>query len=534
MPTCSTNGVAAGTTQAQQASGHRRPSGPEAGRDATSPSKLSVILDDSQELNGAGDFVDTIDHLDPIPMEAIRGKNLLPPNLRQPISEQDHNLGLHQDIDLNSASPPPYVTQTSSESSSCYENISQAQGVPSPRRKSSIYANQTSVESAGSPEEGLEPTTFGQASSNLVSSGEVAVQRQPCQPSAVDPAGDYAYLKQPDDGVFGNASQKQDLTNTDDVDDIFGDGLDKVIPVASKPNTPAVGRIQRLGSAYDIPPNGDDSYDIPPVSGKSSRHVEPSYKSPPFHRQPSGDDPYDIPPTSDTSAKHVGLSYHSPASGRRPSDDDAYDIPPTSDTSAKHRQRRGEGTFNIPPISDKPMIADALLGIPAMPDKSPRHVSPHSTPPAPRKFRPGNDPFDIPPSSDMQRSGDDPYDIPPSSDMQRSRDDPYDIPPSSDMQRSGDDPYDIPPSSDMQRSGDDPYDIPPSSDMQRSGDDPYDIPPSSDMQRSGYDPYGIPPTSGSLYYVPPRGNLDYVPTDMARAPLRGDSPYDIPPPNGRW
>ncbi|KAK3804419.1 hypothetical protein RRG08_006718 [Elysia crispata] len=394
-------------------------------------SKLSTIYD-SQEFSGTGDFVDTIDHLDPIPLEAIRGKNLLPPYLRSSEeldgTQQASNTNPHHDLhfDLNSTSPPPYVTQTSSESGSCYENVFLNRKQMSTERKSSIYTNQISIESAELPEfifvsKGLEqanPQPAGTA------------QSKQCSPSIAELAGDYAYLKEPDASVLDNGVPKENVDDSIAKEDVFDDVLDKVVPITSTSN--AAGRIRRLGSAYDIPPKGDDPYDIPPTSRKP----------------PRGDDPYDIPPRSRNS--------------------------PT--------------------------------------DKE--------------------DPYGISPICDRKTRGDDPYDIPPRSrNSPTDKEDPYGISPICDRKTRGDDPYDIPPASGTPLKVVDLFSSPPVADKKSRNDDPYDIPPPHKTRYN--DPYDIPPAAGGLYHVPPRANLDYVPTAMARSPANGDYPYDIPPSSSR-
>ena len=301
----------------------------------------------------------------------------------------------HHDLhfDLNSTSPPPYVTQTSSESGSCYENVFLNRKQMSTERKSSIYTNQLSIESAELPEfifvsKGLEqanPQPTGTA------------QSKQCSPSIAELAGDYAYLKEPDASVLDNGVPKENVDDSIAKEDVFDDVLDKVVPITSTSN--AAGRIRRLGSAYDIPPKGDDPYDIPPTSRKP----------------PTGDDPYDIPPRS------------------------------------------------------------------------------------------RNSPTD--------------------------KEDPYGISPICDRKTRGDDPYDIPPASGTPPKVVDLFSSPPVADKKSRNDDPYDIPPPHKTRYN--DPYDIPPAAGGLYHVPPRANLDYVPTAMARSPANGDYPYDIPPSSSR-
>ena len=263
----------------------------------------------------------------------------------------------------------------------------------STERKSSIYTNQLSIESAELPEfifvsKGLEqanPQPAGTA------------QSKQCSPSIAELAGDYAYLKEPDASVLDNGVPKERVDDSIAKEDVFDDVLDKVVPITSTSN--AAGRIRRLGSAYDIPPKGDDPYDIPPTSRKP----------------PRGDDPYDIPPRS------------------------------------------------------------------------------------------RNSPTD--------------------------KEDPYGISPICDRKTRGDDPYDIPPASGTPLKVVDLFSSPPVADKKSRNDDPYDIPPPHKTRYN--DSYDIPPAAGGLYHVPPRANLDYVPTAMARSPANGDYPYDIPPSSSR-
>ncbi|RUS77868.1 hypothetical protein EGW08_014381, partial [Elysia chlorotica] len=393
--------------------------------------KLSTIHD-GQEFDGAGDFVDTIDHLDPLPLEAIRGNNLLPDNLRSSqeplVSHQGSSVQPHPDprFDLHTSSPPPYFPQSPPDSGSCYENLSLNKTQTSPQRKSSIYANQISVESAEHPEE-----IFTMDLSEPVRSGgdDGAAHTKPDSPPGPELAGDYAYLKQPDDGGLGSAAPRPELDHSIDMQDVFADALDKVVPITSTPNPG--GRTHRLGSAYDIPPKGDDPYDIPPTSNKPSR----------------GDDPYDIPPTSGNSQGEKR---------------DFYD-----DSSMSRRKRRGDDPYDIPPTSETPPRGVDLCSAPHIFDKEPKRTGPYNVPPTsstPPRSR-AVDLFSSPPVSDMRAGADDPYDIPPSHTTRHT--DPYHIPPAAGTPRptrtrtnldyvptamarspaQGDSPYDIPPCS---------------------------------------------------------------------------------------
>lgn len=379
------------------------------GKVSCSLSKLSTIFDDSQEFDGAGDFVDTIDHLDPLPLEAIRGKNLLPHNLRIPqASPQDQVLSYDPQsevqFNLSSISPPPLFTQTSLDS--CYENIPADQNSGAPQRKSSIYANQISIESGENQDNNFALADFEPVSKTRADTYEsskaggseimTTVQNQALLPAATDLAGDYAFLKQPDNDQHDKVMlPKKEHDTSIDTEDIFDDALNKVIPVASKVQT--TGRTHRLGSAYDIPPKSDDPYDIPPPSYKQAKGDDPYDIPPPSYKKAKGNDPYDIPP----------------ASSQRSRVDDSYDIPPASEKATK-----GDDMYDILPNCDKAPIGDNPYDIPPTNDSSRCNGSNGSTSAANvdlSRVRPRMNLDYVPTAmARTQAKGDNPYDIPPS------------------------------------------------------------------------------------------------------------------------
>ncbi|GFO09839.1 repetitive proline-rich cell wall protein 2 [Plakobranchus ocellatus] len=368
------------------------------GRKFVSESKLSAIFDDPQELNGAGNYVDTIDRLDPIPLEAIRGKKQLPVSLTGE-GQAPHSLGSTR------PPPPPYFSQSSSDSSSFYENVTLSNAQAGYRRKSSLYANTPCLDEAlGSENRNISKDSEADHDQSTSTWNKSSRNNQihSDSPMTADTLGEYTYLASPSEGEYCNTIERERKNDFTGKKYTACDTLNQVMPVAD--NIKTITR--SLNSAYDKP------------RGRYDPHDKPLTSDDPYDKPPKGDDPYDIPPTS-------ANLYNKP-----PANDDPYDKPPASD----NRYEKSRGRYDP---HDKPLTSDDPYDIP------PTSANPYDRPPA------SDDRHEIPPASD------DPYDIPPRT-VSLS-----DVPPTNNLNyvpaaavaslssANSDYPYDIPPSRHM-------------------------------------------------------------------------------------